>query len=109
MGNVVTSSSSEDEDLKVYLKKTKDSFEGKWELKAKNEQLVPYFEVIEHELIKTVGTGSFGRVMVCNKKGSEDFMAVKCLSKDCIIEKDQVLSILYAVHHIHMIQCISLD
>ena len=90
MGNVVTSTGSEDEQIKAYFKTTKEAFESKWELKAKNEQLVPFFDVVDHELLKTVGTGSFGRVMVCNKKGCEDFMAVKCLSKDCIIEKDQV-------------------
>ena len=90
MGNVITSTDSEDEQIKAYFKTTKETFESKWELKAKNEQLVPFFDVVDYDLLKTVGTGSFGRVMVCNKKGCEDFMAVKCLSKDCIIEKDQV-------------------
>ena len=45
-------------------------------------------------LFRTVGTGSFGRVMVCNERDSENFLAVKCLSKDCIMEKEQVRSFL---------------
>lgn len=45
-------------------------------------------------LFRTVGTGSFGRVMVCNEKDSENYLAVKCLSKDCIMEKEQVWAFL---------------
>ena len=90
MGNVITSPETEDDDIKKYLKASKETFEGKWETKTKDEELVDYFEVKDHSLIKTVGTGSFGRVMVCNKKDSKTFEAVKCLSKDCIMEKEQL-------------------
>ena len=44
-----------------------------------------------YENFRTVGTGSFGRVMVCTPKDTvSKFHAVKCLSKDCIMEKEQV-------------------
>ena len=52
MGNVVTSAEAEDEDIKNFLKSTKDKFESKWELKAKNEQLVEYFDIKNYNLIK---------------------------------------------------------
>ncbi|XP_063688261.1 cAMP-dependent protein kinase catalytic subunit alpha-like isoform X2 [Bolinopsis microptera] len=90
MGNVITNPGSEDEDIKKYLHKMKEEFAGKWDLESKNAELVKYFDVTEYDLLKTVGTGSFGRVMVCNEKNAEKYLAVKCLSKDCIMEKEQL-------------------
>lgn len=52
MGNVITSPGDEDEDIKKYLKETKEKFEDKWDLQAKNEKLVGYFDVTEHQLLK---------------------------------------------------------
>lgn len=52
MGNVITSRGDEDEDIKKYLAKTKDEFEGKWELENKNTELVNYFHISEYDLLK---------------------------------------------------------
>ena len=52
MGNVVTSPEAEDDEIKKFLKDTKEKFESKWELKAKNEQLVEYFDIKSYNLIK---------------------------------------------------------
>ena len=44
----------------------------------------------EYELTTTLGTGSFGRVMLCKNKKSGDYFAMKRLKKADIIKLRQV-------------------
>ena len=44
----------------------------------------------EYELTTTLGTGSFGRVMLCKNKKSGDYFAMKRLKKPDIIKLRQV-------------------
>lgn len=44
----------------------------------------------EYELTTTLGTGSFGRVMLCKSKKSGDYFAMKRLKKADIIKLRQV-------------------
>ena len=44
----------------------------------------------EYELTTTLGTGSFGRVMLCKSKKSGDYYAMKRLKKADIIKLRQV-------------------
>ena len=90
MGNIQITTEKEPEEVATYLRQSKDNFELKWELKAKNDLLLPYFVKDDYDFIKTVGTGSFGRVIVCKKKSANEFVAVKCLTKESIIEKEQL-------------------
>ena len=44
----------------------------------------------DYELTTTLGTGSFGRVMLCKNKKSGDYFAMKRLKKADIIKLRQV-------------------
>lgn len=90
MGNVISNPENEEESIKEFLKTSKEQFEGKWTIEHTNAELVPYFKKDDFHFIKTVGTGSFGRVMVTHDAKKDKYAAVKCLSKDCIIEKEQL-------------------
>lgn len=41
-------------------------------------------------LIKVLGKGGFGKVMLCEKKDSKEIFAIKSLRKDHIIAKDHL-------------------
>mmetsp|Transcript_45399 Transcript_45399/g.52222 ORF Transcript_45399/g.52222 Transcript_45399/m.52222 type:complete len:528 (+) Transcript_45399:136-1719(+) len=44
----------------------------------------------DFKLIKVVGRGSFGKVMLVEKKGNNEIYAMKTLRKDALIDKDQI-------------------
>ena len=44
----------------------------------------------DFSIIKVLGRGSFGKVMLVQHKGRRQFYAMKSIKKDFIIDKDQV-------------------
>ena len=49
-----------------------------------------YPDLIEFELLETLGTGTFGRVRLCRHKSQDKFFALKILKKNEIIRLKQV-------------------
>jgi len=41
-------------------------------------------------LIKVIGRGAFGKVMLVQKNGTDDLYALKSIRKEDIIQKDQI-------------------
>ncbi|XP_038818205.1 cAMP-dependent protein kinase catalytic subunit alpha-like isoform X2 [Salvelinus namaycush] len=77
MGNVPTAKKgSEMESVKEFLVKAKEDFLKKWENPAQNTASLDQFE-----RLKTLGTGSFGRVMLVKHKESGQHFAMKILNK----------------------------
>ena len=65
--------------------KGKEEFEEKWRSPA------PYAASLEDfDRMKTLGTGSFGRVMLVQHKSSKEFYAMKILDKQKIVKLQQV-------------------
>jgi protein kinase A len=71
---------------KQWLEKAKLEFDERWR-EAKTDGSV---KLEDFDRIKTLGTGSFGRVMVIQHKGSKDFFAMKILDKAKIVKLKQV-------------------
>lgn len=77
MGNAATAKKgSEVESVKEFLAKAKEDFLKKWENPAPNNAGLEDFE-----RKKTLGTGSFGRVMLVKHKATEQYYAMKILDK----------------------------
>ena len=72
-------------DFEVFLKTSKKEFEKKWTAKfAANAKLVDFMPV------KTLGTGSFGRVMFVKHVKSKKPYAMKILEKEHIVRMKQI-------------------
>jgi len=61
---------------------------------TENEEINPYLSsslsVKDFKLIKLIGIGSYGKVMLVRKEGSSEEFALKMLRKDYITKKNQV-------------------
>eukprot|EP00128_Syssomonas_multiformis_P003931 Colp12_sorted_trinity150504_noHs@3396 len=71
--------------IKEYLNRAKAEFEDKMENKRPDTHTLDHFQ-----RIATLGTGSFGRVMLCKEKGSGNFYAMKILNKAKVVKLKQV-------------------
>ncbi|TKS92060.1 cAMP-dependent protein kinase catalytic subunit alpha [Collichthys lucidus] len=77
MGNTPTAKKgNEMESVKEFLAKAKEDFLKKWENPAQQTAALDHFE-----RLKTLGTGSFGRVMLVKHKESGQHFAMKILDK----------------------------
>lgn len=62
--------------VRAYLEQAKADFERKWNNPSKNTASLD-----DYERTKTLGTGSFGRVMLVQNKQTKEFYAMKILDK----------------------------
>ncbi|KAG5832759.1 hypothetical protein ANANG_G00294550 [Anguilla anguilla] len=86
MGNAPTAKKgSEMESVKEFLAKAKEDFLKKWENPAQNTASLDQFE-----RLKTLGTGSFGRVMLVKHKESGQHYAMKILDKQKVVKLKQI-------------------
>ncbi|CAB4008084.1 cAMP-dependent kinase catalytic subunit [Paramuricea clavata] len=84
MGNT-TGKKGDPENVKAFLNQAKEEFNQKWEKPAQNTACLDDFE-----RLKTLGTGSFGRVMLVQRKKSGTFYAIKILDKQKVVKLKQV-------------------
>ncbi|XP_046407304.1 cAMP-dependent protein kinase catalytic subunit 1 isoform X3 [Ischnura elegans] len=87
MGNTTTTNKKADsaESVKEFLEKAKEEFEEKWKKNPTNTASLDDFE-----RIKTLGTGSFGRVMLVQHKQTKEYYAMKILDKQKVVKLKQV-------------------
>eukprot|EP00096_Caligus_rogercresseyi_P007228 TRINITY_DN2502_c0_g1_i2.p1 TRINITY_DN2502_c0_g1~~TRINITY_DN2502_c0_g1_i2.p1 ORF type:complete len:352 (-),score=37.20 TRINITY_DN2502_c0_g1_i2:597-1652(-) len=86
MGNTATSKKGDSaENVQDFLDKSKKEFEEKWSLNRKNTASLDEFD-----RIKTLGTGSFGRVMLAQNKETKKYYAMKILDKQKVVKLKQV-------------------
>ncbi|XP_066952373.1 cAMP-dependent protein kinase catalytic subunit 1 isoform X10 [Macrobrachium rosenbergii] len=71
--------------IKEFLEKAKEDFEEKWKSPTKNTACLDDFE-----RLKTLGTGSFGRVMLVQHKSTKEYYAMKILDKQKVVKLKQV-------------------
>lgn len=80
-----TASKTPNFDVKEFLEKAKEEFEERWKTPSKNTACLDEFE-----LVKTLGTGSFGRVMLVQYKNNKHYYAMKILDKQKVVRLKQV-------------------
>lgn len=85
MGNAATSKKGDPENVKEFLAKAKEDFNKKWEEPSSNTATLDDFD-----RIKTLGTGSFGRVMLVQHKATKEYYAMKILDKQKVVKLKQV-------------------
>ncbi|CAH8871007.1 unnamed protein product [Trichobilharzia szidati] len=71
--------------MKAFLEEAKKEFLEKWEKPSQNTATLDSFD-----RIKTLGTGSFGRVMLVQHKVSKEYYAMKILDKQKVVKLKQV-------------------
>lgn len=73
-------------ELENYLKRTKKDFEVKWKADFK-----PTATIADFQIMKTLGTGSFGRVVLAQHRQKEGkLLAIKMMEKKHVIKTKQV-------------------
>ncbi|KAL7671394.1 hypothetical protein ACOME3_006292 [Neoechinorhynchus agilis] len=71
--------------VKNYLSKAREEFYQRYDKPPSSESSLDDFECI-----RTLGTGSFGRVMLVCKKASDDYYAMKILDKQKVVKLKQI-------------------
>uniref|UniRef100_A0A5S6QWV9 cAMP-dependent protein kinase catalytic subunit n=1 Tax=Trichuris muris TaxID=70415 RepID=A0A5S6QWV9_TRIMR len=74
-----------DQTIKEFLEKAKEEFKQRWE-----NQTAETATLDDFERLKTLGTGSFGRVMLVRHKQSQQYYAMKILDKQKVVKLKQV-------------------
>ncbi|XP_067952175.1 cAMP-dependent protein kinase catalytic subunit 1-like isoform X4 [Watersipora subatra] len=85
MGNQPSNRPNPREQVEIFLAESKTAFESKWQSPGKNTACLDDFD-----RIKTLGTGSFGRVMLVQHKPSREHYAMKILDKQKVVKLKQV-------------------
>ncbi|XP_059140573.1 cAMP-dependent protein kinase catalytic subunit alpha-like isoform X1 [Physella acuta] len=77
--------------IKEFLAKAKEEFQTKWDHPPLNVSPLSTSCLDDFDRIKTLGTGSFGRVMLVQHKGeNKAFFAMKILDKQKVVKLKQV-------------------
>lgn len=71
--------------VQKYLAEAKKDFERRWDNPERNTASLDDFD-----RVKTLGTGSFGRVMLVQDKVKKEFFAMKILDKQKVVKLKQV-------------------
>ncbi|XP_065903734.1 cAMP-dependent protein kinase catalytic subunit beta-like isoform X2 [Dysidea avara] len=97
MGNAATS--KKDGVVQAYLAQAKEEFHRKWE--AKVDPVAAKLD--DFTRIRTLGTGSFGRVILVQHKKTNQFLAMKVLDKAKVVKLKQTEHTLYEKKILHSI------
>lgn len=81
----VMGSGGKGETVQSFMTESKKEFEKKWDSPGKDPVTLSDFD-----RIKTLGTGSFGRVMLAQHKGKKMYYALKILEKAKVVKLKQV-------------------
>lgn len=73
------------QNVEEFLEKAKQEFEEKWKNPAKQTA-----ELDQFDRVRTLGTGSFGRVMLVRHKKTSEYHAMKILDKGKVVKLKQV-------------------
>ncbi|XP_074058406.1 cAMP-dependent protein kinase catalytic subunit alpha-like [Macrotis lagotis] len=85
-GNAATAKKGrEQESVKEFLAKAKEEFLKKWESPSQQSTA----QLDQFDGIKTLGTGSFGRVILVKHKESGNYFAMKVLDKQKVVKLKQ--------------------
>lgn len=85
MGNTLPNRKGDPEHVKEFLSRAKSEFQERWDAPLKNTACLDEFD-----RIKTLGTGSFGRVMLVQHKEDSKHYAMKILDKSKVVKLKQV-------------------
>jgi protein kinase A len=86
MGNSAGSKGSPGaENVKEFLDRAREEFKQRWDNPAQQTATLDEFD-----RIKTLGTGSFGRVMLVQHKDNKNYYAMKILDKQKVVKLKQI-------------------
>ncbi|KAK2118582.1 hypothetical protein P7K49_005469 [Saguinus oedipus] len=89
MGNVPAKKDTEQKVVKEFLARAKEDFLLRWEHPVQNTASLDQFK-----LLKTLGIGSFGRVVLVSHRESGSHYAMKILNKEKVVKLKQVQHVL---------------